>query len=411
MRIKKLAAVLLSGVMALSLLAGCGSGSGNETKATKASETQGQTAGQSETAGQTETTGETQTPETQQTKPASSDPMEKLTQGRYMYQFMVGSDLHMTNYYHFYEEQPIYGKIFYAGLCINQMNVAGTYEVEEKEFEYALWPSYEELTAAQESGEQAPTGTAPYTVTFYAFDGTELGQAGFDGDVLYVPEMTSALAGTASSNAMFYYEDPEGENKETYDGEVGQVLVDLVAVDEPTSQLKINHNGRYQDLVNMEIEGSWTVAEGADGNTYTLTPDDPEEVGATVVISADGSTVVYTPTEGDAVNMTTVSGPTATGSFAGEGPAVTDDANALITLYMYDDGTAKATMSAFGTEMDLDQGTWEAENEYTFNFKMSAAGEMTSELGEEGLPTVHYVQAGTQIGDLDVVLTYVMAEQ
>lgn len=409
MKSKKLAAVLLSGIMALSLLAGCGSGTGKETKTTQPPQTPGQT----ETAGQTETetTVETQAPETAPTTPASSDPMEKLTQGRFMYKFNVDVGFDMMNYYHFYEEQPIYGKIFYAGLCINQMNVAGTYEIEEKEFQYALWPDHDAMVAAEESGETAPEGTAPYTITFYGFDGTELGQAGYDGDVLYVPEMTSALAGTASSNAMFYYEDPNGENKETYDGEVGQVLVDLVAVDEPTSQLKINHNGRYQDLVNMEVEGSWTVAEGADGNTYTLTPDDPEEAGATLVMAADGSTAVYTPTEGDAVNMTTVTGPKETGSFAGDGPAVTEEATALITMHMYEDGTAKATMSAFGTEMDLDQGTWEAENEYTFIFKMGAAGEMTSELGEASLPTIHYVQAGTQIGDLDVVLTYVMPEQ
>jgi len=87
---------------------------------------------------------------------------------------------------------------------------------------------------------------------------------------------------------------------------------------------------------------------------------------------------------------------------------VTEGTAAIISLYMYDDGSAKSTMSAFGTEMDLDQGTWEAVNQYTFSFKMSSAGEMMSELGEAGLPEIHYVHVGTQIGDMDVILTYVM---
>lgn len=409
MRSKKLMAVLLSGILAVSMLAGCGGGSGKETtKTTQAPKESTTTA--PETAA-TEAVTETPATDAPATDAPSADPLERLTQGRFMYKFNVDVGFDMMNYYHFYEEQPIYGKIFYAGLCINQMNVAGTYEIEEKEFQYALWPDYKAAIAAQESGEEAPAGTAPYTITFYGFDGTELGQAGYDGDVLYVPEMTSALAGTSSSNAMFYYEDANGENKETYDGEVGQVLVDLVAVDEPTSQLKFNHNGRYQDLVNMEVEGSWTVEEGADANTYTLTPDDPTDTGAVVAISKDGATATYTPSEGDAIEMKAVTGPTQTGSFSGEGPEVTEGTPAIITVYMYDDGTAKSTMSAFGTEMDLDQGTWEAENEYTFNFKMSAAGEMKSELGEAGLPEIHYVHAGSQIGDLDVVLTYVMDAQ
>jgi len=401
MKSNKLMAVLLSGIMAVSILAGCGTDAGTQTTAT--------TTEPSESVAETIETIET-TEETPPTEAPSADPIERLTQGRFMYKFNVDVNFDMTNYYHFYEEQPIYGKIFYAGLCINQMNVAGTYEIEEKEFQYALWPDRDAMVAAEESGEEPPEGTAPYTITFYGFDGTVLGQAGYDGDVLYVPEMTSALAGTSSSAAMFYYEDANGENKEIYDGEVGQVLLDLVAVDEPTSQLKINHNGRYQDLVNMEVEGSWTVEEGADGHTYTLTPDDPTDIGAVVTISTDGAAATYTPDEGDAVEMKDAkeAGPALTGSFSGEGPEVTEGTAAIISLYMYDDGSAKSTMSAFGTEMDLDQGTWEAVNQYTFSFKMSSAGEMISELGEAGLPEIHYVHAGTQIGDMDVILTYVM---
>ena len=401
MKSKKLMAVLLSGIMVVSMLAGCGTDAGTQTTAT--------TTDPSESVTETTETIET-TEETPPTEAPSADPIERLTQGRFMYKFNVDVGFDMTNYYHFYEEQPIYGKIFYAGLCINQMNVAGTYEIEEKEFQYALWPDRDAMVAAEESGEEPPEGTAPYTITFYGFDGTVLGQAGYDGDVLYVPEMTSALAGTSSSDAMFYYEDANGENKEIYDGEVGQVLLDLVAVDEPTSQLKINHNGRYQDLVNMEVEGSWTVEEGTDGHTYTLTPDDPTDTGAVVTISPDGQAATYTPDEGDVVEMKDAkeAGPALTGSFSGEGPEVTEGTAAIISLYMYDDGSAKSTMSAFGTEMDLDQGTWEAVNQYTFSFKMSSAGEMVSELGEAGLPEIHYVHAGTQIGDMDVILTYVM---
>lgn len=402
MKRKRIAAIVLSGAMALSMLAGCGNDAEKESSGQEQSE---ETSQQSEEPSEsTEESEESQESKESQETPGDVDPMEKITQGRYFYGYNAGQGLDMSYFFHFYEEQPVLGKVFYAGFAINQIYFHGTYEVTEEAYEYACWPSREEAAAAEE-GAEAPKGTAPYTITFYDFDGNELDKCGFDGENVY--NDMEKITGVGGENAVYSFDDPEGENKEVYEGEVGYAVVDIDGVEDATCQLRLWHTGRYQDLVGMEIEGTWTMEEGADGTTYTLTPDDSTDTGAVVVVRNDG-TATYTPEVGDAVEMKQA-GATLQSSFAGEGPEVSG-AVTTVTLEMYSDGTAKASVSAFGTTMPLDEGTWEAENQYTFKFNLAAAGEITSELGEAGLPTVHLVLAGTQLGDLDVVLTYVMPE-
>ncbi len=399
MKSKRIATILLSGAMVISLLAGCGNNAGT------GSPESGQSGSGEETSQQREEpSGSTEESQESQEAPADVDPMEKITQGRYFYGYNAGSELDMSYYFHFYEEQPVLGKVFYAGFAINQIYFHGTYEVTEEPYEYACWPSREERASAAEDAE-APTGTAPYTITFYDFDGNELDKCGFDGENVY-NDMEN-ITGVGGEDAVYQFDDPEGENKDVYDGEVGYAVVDLEGVDDATCQLRLWHTGRYQDLVDMEIEGTWTMEQGTDATTYTLTPDDDTDTGAVVVVNNDG-TAAYTPDGGVAVEMKQA-GAVLQSSFAGEGPEVSG-AVTTVTLEMYSDGTAKASISAFGTVMPLDEGTWEAENQYTFKFNLAAAGEITSELGEAGLPTVHLVLAGTQLGDLDVVLTYVMPE-
>lgn len=397
MKRKKLAAVLLSGAMALSLLTGCGNDAGNDSSA------QEQTSGQEEQSDSTEESQESQEPEKSQGASGDVDPMEKITQGRYFYGYDAGG-FDIAYFFHFYEEQPILGKVFYAGFALNQIYFHGTYEVTEEAYEYACWPTREEAAAAEE-GAEVPKGTAPYTITFYDFDGNELDKCGFDGENLY-NDMTT-ITGIGGGDAVYSFDDPESENKAVYDGEVGYAVVDLEGVEDATCQLRLWHTGKYDDLVDMMVEGTWTMEQGADATTYTLTPDDSADTGAVVVVNNDG-TASYTPDGGEAVEMKKA-GAALAGSFAGEGPEVSD-AVTTVALEMYSDGTAQANISAFGTVMPLDEGTWEAENMYTFHFNLSLAGEITSELGEAGLPTVHLVLAGTMVGDLDVVLTYVMPE-
>lgn len=375
MKNKRMAAVLLSGALAISMVAPVSAEASEQPEAAQEQET------------------------------SSEDPMEKITQGRYFYGYNAGGDLDMSYFFHFYEEQPVLGKVFYAGFAINQIYFHGTYEVTEEPYEYACWPSREESVAAEE-GAEIPTGTAPYTITFYDFDGNELDKCGFDGDNVY--NDMKVITGVGGENAIYHFDDPEGEHKDVYDGEVGYAVVDIDGVDDPTCQLRLWHTGRYQDLVGMEIEGTWTMEQGEDAVTYTLTPDDDTDTGAVVVVNNDG-TATYTPDGGDPVEMKQA-GATLTGSFTGEGPEVSG-ATTSVALEMYSDGTAKASISAFGTDMPLDEGTWESEDDSTFKFILSTAGDLTSEPGEDGTPTVHYVQAGSPVGDLDVVLTYAAAEE
>lgn len=401
MKRKRIVAILLSSAMAVSMLTGCGNDAGNESSG------QEQSSGQEEQSSSTEESQESQESEGAEESPeapADVDPLEKITQGRYFYGYDAGDGLDMSYFFHFYEEQPVLGKVFYAGFAINQIYFHGTYEVTEEAYEYACWPTREDAAAAEE-GAEAPRGTAPYTITFYDFDGNELDKCGFDGDNLYNDMET--VTGVGGGNAIYSFDDPDGENKGVYEGEVGYAVVDLEGVDDATCQLRLWHTGRYQDLVDMEIEGTWTMEQGADGTTYTLTPDDSADTGAVAVVNHDG-TASYTPDGGETIEMKRA-GAVLTGSFAGEGPEVSG-AVTEVTLEMYSDGTAQANISAFGTVMPLDAGTWEAENQYTFNFNLGTAGEITSELGEAGLPTVHLVLAETMVGDLDVVLTYVMPE-
>lgn len=62
-------------------------------------------------------------------------------------------------------------------------------------------------------------------------------------------------------------------------------------------------------------------------------------------------------------------------------------------------------MDAFGNVMTLDSGSWTmADDGFTFNFVFATAGEMSTELNEAYVPTLHYVQAGTALGDIEVDL-------
>ena len=401
MKFKKLAALFMSVVMCAALMAGCGNNAA-KTPETKAPETQVQ-----ETAAPETEAPETAAPETE-ADVDMSDPLVKMVNGRYMYSYMVG-DMEMTYFFHFYEERPVIGKVFYAGFAMNQITFAGTYTVEEKEYTYSCWEDRAELEAAGE-GAAVPTGTAPYTITFFDFNGNELDQCGFDGDILY--HDMDVVNGIGGDFAKYRFDgDIEGKYKETYDAEVGINYISLVAED-PTSTLRLFHSGRYEDMVGMMVEGSWEMVESAEGLEFVLTPDSESDTPAVVVVSADKSTATYTPEGGEPVAMTNADtgALVAVHTMVGQIP-VTEDAMADVILSMYGDGTCTIVAAAFGQEMPLDAGTYEqAGDGYTFTFVFDNGGEYTSELAESGLPAIQYQQAGTQLGDLDVTITYVLPE-
>ena len=398
MKGKKLIALLMSTALCLSLLAGCGDSKDDKKETTPASASVESTV---------ETTEESTEPASQPAQ--TDDPLEKITQGYYTYAYPVEGLGDFTYFFHFYEEAPVLGSVFYAGFALNQINFTGTYTVEEKDFEYACFPTREESLV---EGAEAPKGTAPYTITFYDWSGNVIDSCGFDGDVLYNDmDVITAIGGSPA----YYAHDTEGEASkyyEFYQGEVGMAYLDFVAESDPTSTLTLYHNGTYMDLVNMMVEGTWTMAETGDGYEYTLTPGADSDTPAVLTVAADTMTASYTPEGGETVAMMNASqaGPkvflTMTGSIPIPGQ---DGVNADVNVLMYDDGTCGVAASAFGQEMELDQGTYSmGEDGFTITFQFDNAGEIVSSLdAESGQVSIQYVLAGTNLGDIDTVLNVV----
>lgn len=395
MKVRKSLALMTSAVLSVAMLAGCGqdnaTGGNAESIVTQSSEENSEAAG-----------AETVVDEVE----PSTDPMGMITEGYYSYTYPVEGMDDMCAFFHFYEEQPVLGSVFYAGYAWNQITYVGTYTVEEKESSYACVANREDQSAEPR---KLTEGTAPYTVTFYGFDGTELGSCGFDGEILY---NDSAIAGTGAEDCMFYHDvDPESAYMSTYEGEAGVAYLDFVAED-PTSTLTLFHNGRYMDMVGMIIEGAWTMAEGTDGYEYTLTPDSASDTPAVVMVAADEQTCTYTPDGGEAVPMTNTrtAGPAARMLLQGETPIPGQEVKADVLGSLFEDGTVKLMVSAFGTEMDLDAGTWTmGEDGYTITFQFDNAGELVSGLGEAGA-MLRYVGTSEMLGEIDTELVVSIAE-
>lgn len=198
----------------------------------------------------------------------------------------------------------------------------------------------------------------------------------------------------------------------TYEAELGIAYLDFVASQEATSTLTLYHNGRYMDLVNMMVEGTWSMAQGADGYDYTLTPDSDSDTKAVLSVAADQAKATYTPDGGEAVAMvsTASSGPKAAMEMKGTTPIPGQEVEADVVGQLFDDGSVKVVASAFGQEMELDAGTWTmGEDGFTVTFTFDNAGEIVSAVGENGA-SIQYVQAGSPIGDIETELVISVAE-
>lgn len=385
--------------LCLSLLTGCGkdtdgaSGSGSE----KSSEYVPESTVESTTeAGDEASAAGASAPEV-----VSEDPLEMITQGYYTYHFDADG-MDFVAYFHFYDEQPVLGSVFYAGFANNGITTVGTYTVEEAEIAYNCAPG---------RGEELVSGTAPYTVTFYDFQGSELGRCGFDGEVLYNDSAVSN-EGLGVANVFFNHDtDAASPYLSVYEGEAGVPYLDFTA-EEPTSTLTLYHNATYMDMMGMMIEGTWTMAESAEGYVYTLTPASDSDTGAVVVVAADESTAVYTPDGGEAVDLynTASLGPKAVYSLAGISP-LEGVGDVEITGTLYDDGTVEIYASIYGASSELDKGTWTQNENGTISLETDNGGTMTS-VAAEGSMTVRYLfpETGT-IGDVDTELTLTEAGQ
>lgn len=174
MKGKKFLALAVSAAMCMSLLAGCG---GTGTEDVVESSVQEETV-ESSAETEPETEAESQ-PEEESGAEVSENPLEKLTQGYYSYVYNTepdGSGMEMYNFFHFYEEQPVLGSVFYAGFAMNQIFFVGTYTVEEVPYDYSCFPDREAVLANTEDTDTHVSGTAPYTITCYDWDGNEIGK-------------------------------------------------------------------------------------------------------------------------------------------------------------------------------------------------------------------------------------------
>ncbi len=296
--------------------------------------------------------------------------------------------------------------MFFAGLNNNRANFVGTYTVEKTPFDYACYPD----RASKEDDNIKPTeGTAPYTITFFDWDGNEIGKVGFDGEVLYNVMDEDAVIYAQGSGTVNYLHDITGEHASAYEGELGVPYLEYVADEEVTSTLQICHNKTYVDLVNSMVEGTWTVAENAEGGLdFTLTPNDSFETGAVVSTSADKTKCTYTPDGGEAIAMSsTTAGNEALYTFAGTHHIEAYNMDADVILEVYEDNTCKATMSLRGSSIDLVTGTYELKDGYKFHFVFSNGTEADSNVDGTGTMTVQLAVAGTDVGDVDSTLTLV----
>lgn len=340
--------------------------------------------------------------------PLSDDPLVRITQGNYAYKFTAEGYGDFAFHFHFYEEDPVLGAVFYAGLSNNRVNFAGTYTVEEKDFAYAIYPD-----RATEQGDADPTeGTAPYTVSFFNWDGEPIGACGFDGEVLYNTMMDDSVIYATGGAPFPYVQYPGGEFDAVFEGELGVSFLSYVADDEVTSTLELYHNFTYMDLVEAMVEGSWSVQTNAEGGyDITLTPFDATDTGAVVSTSADKNTCTYTPEGGAPIAMSNAAsgGPVLVHSFEGAFHVDAYNMDAAVSLRLFDDGSCTVSASVAGSEAELDTGSYVLSG-HTFSFAFDKGTDAESKVDGTGTITVAVEIPGTRIGDVATELTRVAAE-
>lgn len=335
----------------------------------------------------------------------STDPMEMILEGRYFTSYFAEGYGDFTSYFHFYPEAENLGAVFYLAYNNNGSTYAGTYTVEKKDFEYAVYNTRDEVIA---EGEKT-TGTAPYTITFFDWDGTELDCCGFDGDIVY--NDLDVLIGAGGKNIIYTHElDPEqSTSKDIYAAEVGVVYLDFVADNDETSTVSLFHNGTYNDLMNMMVTGKWDLTTvNADGKVFTLTPDDGSDV-ATLSVAADQVKANYSIGSSEAIPMTNTASLAATvvTVFEGIQNLATYGVDAELTLSMFSDGTVSLDTYLFSQDINIDKGTYtQSEDGYNYVFDFDLAGEITSTIDTAAQTLVlQYVGSVEKLGDFDTTLT------
>lgn len=387
---KRRLVLVLSMAMCVTLLAGCGDKAGSEATGNPASSEQdaGKAAAESTGEASTEEAGESKA----EVKPETpADPLKSIEGSIYYFAYPVDGMDDMVQYFHFYGDDLGIGAVFYAAYAWNQITFSGTYQVEEAGYDYTV-----EL---DRDGNQE-TGTAPYTITFYDWDGSQIDTAGYDGTYFYnTTAKLNADPATGGGNYRMNLADDEALAKyaKSFGGELGIAYQSFVSPEDASSTLVLNTNGTYEDLVVMAVDGTW--AQSAEGQ-YTLTPDSESDQGATISRQEDGS---YLYVSADGTEMTMQVNAEAAVEHAFVGTFDLAGMEAALTVNAYDDGTCTAAAGMGGVEMEIDQGTWSADEAFTFTFQFDAAGEIVSEYGGDTGVQITYEQTGVEaIGGGDI---------
>lgn len=381
---KQLYTLAAAGCVMAGLMTGCGA------KGTEGAVSQPSEESTVQSAAETEGSEE-------QKKEIPTDPLQAITYGRYIYTYFAEGHGQYSYYFHFYEEDPVLGAVFYAGFANNGMNFVGTYKVEETPCEYVCAADREALLAGNKQ-----EGTAPYTIIFYDWLGNELDRCGYDGEVIY-NDMDN-IVGSGSSE-VYYLHDTEGEASEyasVYDGEMGVAYLDFVGKEDTSVSLTLSHNMTYVDLVDMIVEGDWSMEIREDGSSvFTLTPFEDGDTGAVLTVSADRMTAEYqADNSSEVIELVNTSTKEAVlvQQYEGVYHIAAHDLDADLYLKLYDDNSVILEADVYGNVQELDKGTYVTGEDGTVTLAMASAGGLKVE-GD----TVHYI-GRNQAGEMDVEL-------
>jgi hypothetical protein len=330
---------------------------------------------------------------------AVAEDVPNLAGTYYSYGYDVGT-MFMNYYFHFYDEIPGLGRVFHAGMCMDQICFDGLYEVvaEEKAYSVAM------DRPASESGTMTE-GTAPFTVIFYDFEGKELDRCAMDAEHIY--NDMAAITGIGGGNCAFNLDtDPENSKfAAQYAGEPAVSFLSLVNPEDDTATLELKVNGKYDDLVVLFVEGTFSMNE--DQTVITLTPSSDSDPGATVTKNEDG-TYTYVSTDGDEATLQIVKGLEVSYALKGQIPVPgMDGTNADFVCNLYNDNSVRLYADFMGNQMDVDKGTYEIDmTTYSFVIHFETAGDLTTE-GYAADMVLNYKAEVAPFGAIEQTLKFV----
>ena len=331
---------------------------------------------------------------------AVAEDVPNLANTYYSYGYDVGT-MFMNYYFHFYDEIPGLGRVFHAGMCMDQICFDGTYEVIAEERAYSVAMD----RAASEAG-TLTEGKAPYTIVFYDFAGNELDRCAIDAEHIY--NDMEAITGVGGGNCALNLDtDPENSKfAAQYAAEPAVAFLSLINPDDDTATLDLKVNGKYDDLVVLYVEG--TYAMNADQTVITLTPDSEGDAGATVTKNEDG-TYTYVSTDGDEVILAEVKPVEVAYALKGQIPVPgMDGVNADFICNLYSDNTVRLFADFMGNQMDVDKGTYEIDMAtYSFILHLENAGDLTTEGYAADMVLNYKIAEAAPFGAIEQTLKFV----